>query len=419
MKYILHIFLMLLILAGCSTPQTTKRSEPVVKDAVVGSDADFEDVLQFAFDDKGLDLTIKMSFDEELSELKMTVTGTRQLLVFRSDITYNRTFKKAFFGKRYLNPDKLPYPVLVQPNTRFCLSKELWKSFPKLRSAHLFNKWLGKTSKDFRIITPSTTTEETPEATLVVDSIVQRFKVAPGATGGTIQLRNILAMDQLGDPVANVKQKRDPKQKVTYNIVADNDLNLTYKVKLKRDPCFGRDAETDSLLTVLFKIRKDYRQFAASCPNGKAESREQVGVFNQHRQYLLAKYAAITDSSECSNIQSTYNYYNQYIDSIKQAKCVYIPPKVDKKGGSEAAPATPLSADMLLDAARRLDNTVSRYLVTRDAMEIYDLTKLGREIMRTTDAVVKERVATTPEQQRALAIYRRAREYFNTVVLKM
>lgn len=417
MRYI-YIFITLLILAGCSTPQATKRTEPVVKEAVVGSDADFEDVLQFPFDDKGLDLTIKMSFDEELSELKMTLTGTRQLLVFRNDVVYNRAFKKAFFGKRYLNPDKLPYPVLVQQNTKYCLSKDLWKSFPKLRSAHLFNKWLGKVSNDFKVITPTTTTEETPEATLVVDSIVQRFKVNPNATGGTIQLRNVLAMDQLGDPVANVKQKRDPKKKVTYSIVADNDLNLTYKVKLKRNPCFGKDAEIDSLLTILFKIRKDYRQFEASCPNGKAESREQVGVFNQHRQYLLAKYAAIADSSDCSDIQSTYNYYNKYRDSIKTAKCVYIPPKVVKPA-AEAVAATPLSADMLLDAARRLDNTVSRYLVTRDAMEVYDLTKLGREIVRTTDAIIKERTATTPEQQRALAIYKRAREYFNTVVLKM
>ena len=77
-----------------------------------------------------------------------------------------------------------------------------------------------------------------------------------------------------------------------------------------------------------------------------------------------------------------------------------------------------ISPDVLLAAARRLDNLVALASVTKDPVEIRDLIAQGREIMSTMQAILQEKGVRTPEQRDALGIFRRAEDYFRKSMLK-
>ena len=77
-----------------------------------------------------------------------------------------------------------------------------------------------------------------------------------------------------------------------------------------------------------------------------------------------------------------------------------------------------MSPEVLLTAARRLDDLVALLAVTKDPIERRDQIAQGREVMDVMNATIAEKGIRGEEQQAALAVFRRASDYFRAIVLK-
>lgn len=419
-------------LSSCSKKVTT-YSEPVNKTAFVSQDSAYIDTIQLPFDSKGVDIAVKMEFDEPSNVLTLTVKGTRRVFVFRDDTYYKKVFHNRFLGMSVMRPLKLSYPVLVQPGTKVYLSKNVKKSFASPARKHMFNNWLGEFSKNFSLVVPALTSDDPTETALVCDSIVQRFNVDPNATQGTIKLRNLLVIDKLSEKplpkkaaaalgavmaaaktnAAMLKTTKPAK----WIISNDKDINTTYNIRLLRNPCFGLEAEKDSTLDRLFDIMNAYHNLVSSCPGGTVESKAALQVFRQHKYFLRSQFKHCTDSSACTEIQSNITEYNKYVDSIRNAQCTYVPP-IDQTAIGSKVLGTGVSPQYLLDTAHRVDNIVAQYTLATDAAQIHDLIISGHEIIRLMNRTIKEKGIRNDNQRSALAEFRKAEAYFNRVVLR-
>ena len=401
-----HIFTtVLLMLALCAAKAQPKEQQ--VKEAAVADGNLFEDIVNIPFDDKGLDLTVHMTFDEVNNELTLSLVGSRQLFVFQQDTQRKKAFT-GFWSRRTLRPERLGYATLTEPKTKYKLTSAVVKSFSKPRKKHLFNKWLTSVSSNLTPVEASVTQ-------LTPDSIVQKFLVAPTATKVSFTLRNILVLDPK-EEMAAAEEKRNKGKTLHHRFVLDNDLSTTYNVTIKRDPCLFMQPAIDSVNTKIADIRGAYHRLRKSCSTGKATSQTEVNIFNQHRQYLLSQYIPIADSTHCGNLMKAYTAYNNYVDSIANAPCIYI--SIDNSP-SALSSSIGVSAETLLSAAKRLDDIVATIMVSQDATEIRDLRNLGRDIMRIVNANVSSKGLRNVEQRKAFAVFRKAEEYFLSVTMKL
>lgn len=405
----------IMLLASCATTKKEYKI-PDPKNATVGDGSPFQDKLQFPIDDKGLDLNVNLFFDEEENILTLSLSGTRQLMVFRQDVFYGTVFKHPFLQPRTLEPKKLPYPVLVKPNMKITLAKNVWKGFNGKRNWHIFNNWLTGVSKEMKLIEPSTMTNETPEATLIVDSIVQRFSVDPKATKVAFTLRNLLVVDKDGMALATAQQKRTPSMKELYKIVSDNDLNITYLVNIQRNPCFDKDAEIEAAEAKVAEVRNAWTNLHNACPKGIVNSKQEQGIFNQHRSFLMSQFPAITDSTACTQLQDAYDRYNLYVDSIAKAPCLYVRALSDLEKNEKGGVVVGVSAGAILEAAHRIDNIVSQIVVSRDAAQTHDLTLTGRDIINNITKAAHKNGLSNQEQKEAYKVFLKAKKYFQTVI---
>lgn len=407
-----------MLLGACASQKAAERKSPEVKAALVSQDSPYVDKLQIPFDDKGVDIDVSLLFDETENILTLNVKGSRQLMVFRNDVYSGDVFHHSFLGKRRLVPSKLPYPVLVQPNMKVILSDGVWKSFNKKRSRHLINSWLTGTSKELTPITPTIATNDSPEAALVVESLAQRFRVDPNATEASITLRNIFVIDKDGKIVSPLEIKRNPSAKLKYEIVCEKDLNLTYNVKIQRNPCFGQDSLIERTKARINDVKTAYSNLRKACPDGTVSSTQELGVFNQHRSFLLSQFPCITDSSACAAVQEAYTQYNAYVDSIKACPCVYVKPLPAPGTDGNGMPAIGVRASYILDMAHRLDNIVAQIMVSRDATQIHDLINSGNTIVQSLAKAVRDKGLINIEQRAAYQEFLKARSYFRSAALR-
>lgn len=407
-----------LIMLLCSCASTKREFQvPAPKPALVSEEKAFSDKLQLPFDEKGFDLNVNMAFDEENNLLTLSLTGTRQLMVFRQDLYLKQIFRHTHRRARRLEPSKLPYPVLIQPRLKVTMAKGVWKGFHKKRRNHLFNNWLGSVSPELQPIAPSFRTDDHPEATLIADSVVQRFRVSPDATKASFTLRNILVVDRDGKAVAPMQQKRTPSKRIKYRIVHDKDLNLTYDIQIRRNPCFGQDSVIVATVQRLQQLKRSYTNLHEACPTGIVYSSQEQGVFNQHRQFLLSQFPYIKDSTACETLQQLYDQYNLYVDSITYVPCTYIKP-VTVEAETEGRNHVGVKAGSLLDVAHRLDNIAAQIMVARDEVQKHDLIVTGQGIIQTTMQAVQQKGLIDDEQRKAYDMFLKARSYFNSTIIR-
>lgn len=363
----------------------------------VSDSARFEETLQYPFDDKGLELRLRISFDEENNRLELVLVGSRTLMAFRQDVRYRDVFG---FG-RVMKPEKLPFQVLVPPGSKYHLNGSVWKGFRKKRKNHIFNNWLENVSAELTQIQPATSGIRSAEAMMVTDSIVQRFNISRDAVDACLTLRNLMVTD-----VGKVHKKTG---KVRYDIVLDQDLNTSYHVIIQRNPCFRTRPLIDSIKARTYALSEIYRKLVASCPDGVASSVEEGDIFNQHRLFLLSRYPAIEATHECQGVQDVYDRYNALRDSLEKTPCSYSPDDLQKM---KKIQGKVLNAEVLVNTARSLDLLVSKILLTSDVRERLDLIDMGDEMIRSIDDSLSEREVVGADIDVAKALYRRAKSYF-------
>ncbi|MDO4949209.1 MAG: hypothetical protein Q4E55_03440 [Bacteroidales bacterium] len=390
-----------LFMACCAALAQAQETKNVRVDA----DTPYQEKIQIAFDDKGLELDLTLAFEEAADELVLTLSGNRDFMAFRQDVSYNDVFTHPFLGKRRLHAEKLQYKVLVEPNSKYYLRESVYKSYRKKRRHHLINAWVEPNSASLTIACPATylptSATDSPQTLpkLSQKILTQRFKVNPEASDVTLRIRNIMVVDVL----------KDTQKGREYEIVFDHDLDLTCRVALARNPCHGQQEALAVMKAKLMDIRKAYRKLHQICPSGKVESAEEVGVFKQHQEFLLSKFQPIETKSSCADVNMVRDSYNNYVDSIESLKCA-VPVELTEEGS--VLYGTGISPEALVRAARQLDKLVAQNLVAKNELERRDIYFMGRDIINVTKQGVEEKGIYNEEQRRAYGIFDTAAKYF-------
>lgn len=361
------------------TAQTIKRIE-------VSQDRSFTDHVSLQEDTKDKDLMVKFVFDEYKNSLTVNLISYRSLFVFRENARYKQIIKR-----RKLKPDKFSYVVDADKGATFKFTKSLKSSIKRPRKKHVFRRWI-----DYDGLQPAPA-----EYKMVNDYIAQTFDILQNATGVSITLRDILLMDESG-------KSRPLKKK--YDLSFRKDLDRTYYIAIKRNPCFGKEEETGMSQKSREGVQQAYQSLLRRFKQGTSRnSRESVDLFYQMKELLLKQYLPHTDQHACMETQQNWDIYNCCVDSIRKLECRYQPNPVEDEDGRQG-----VSPDFLLEKAHLLDKTVSQWLLTNDKAERKDLIERCKGIMAEVKAAVVELGLGGGKQQAAMNIYQQAVNYYKT-----
>ena len=353
-----------------------------VKNITVSQKASYTDHISLQEDSRDMDLMVKFIFDEQANTLTVSLLSYRSLFVFREDTRYSQAMKG-----RCLIPENLPYVVETVPDGKFRLSRALKKSVPKPRKKYVFKRWI-----EYAGLQPAPM-----EYKIVNDYIEQVFDVLNKRSFVTITLRDLFVMEHKGTSARTLNN---------YELFFRKDLNTRYQIEIQRDPCTGLEDELLAAQKACASIEKGYSTIKNRY-EGKTISKTSLPVFEELKDILIKQYPPKEVESPCPDVQETWEIYNSYIDSVKLMKV-----NVMDDGGKAAAPSVPIDEKVVLSQARIIDKSVSRWLLTSDALERRDLEKRCQDIIKDVTAMINSGSATTEIQKKAVQIFRNAERYF-------
>lgn len=392
-KAIATIGIMVLLTLGLSAQN--------VKTITVSADAPYEETIDVPCDDKGLSMVLRMTYDEEYDILSMSLTPNRNVVFFRDNVIHRDIFK----CKKRLRPERLGYGVLVTPKAKYKIYGSVFRSYEKKRKEHLYNQWLGNVSDNLTLLPPAITEAGPATPLITIDSIYQKFKIEGKAEKVSFRIRNVLTID-----LAKYNKKCHSS---IYKITSDNDLNMTCKVTIKRNPCYGTDAEIAEMEDNIKKITKSYEMLKSACPDGVAKSDTEQRVFREHKYYLLSQYPLADTSTACEKMKAVSIRYNIMVDSIMQAPCAVINDTLTKIIQERHK----LNPEILVTAARSLDELAVRYIESNDRYMRADIKKEGRAIISDINKQIKNHGVGGKDANKALKLYRNAAAYFKKITI--
>ena len=341
-------------------------------------------------DSKDMDVMVKFVFNEELNTLTVSVISYRMLFVFWDNTRFN-----SVITNRKLHSEKLPYVVNDNSSDHFCLSKTFCKSLTRPHRKYVFKKWvevegLQPVDKDIK---------------LVNEYIEQTFDIQGKRSSVTISMHDLMFMDK-------VKQKGLSHY---YEITFGKNLNIKYQVAIQRNPCFGLEEEVSAANNSLSAIQKSYAIFKKNYGSGKVGDEGSLKTFKDMQTTLAGQFPKNNNVSPCPDIQQMRNQYNLIVDSIQNLKVIVENNTSDVMAAIGGEEGRALNAKFILSNARLLDNTIARWLVSEDKMEREDLAGQCRDIIKDTSVMIGNAHTHTPEEQNAVALFRKAEQYFYKV----
>ena len=379
---------LLIVIAMCL--QTVLLQAQTVKNITVSQTDSYTDHLALQKDSKDMDVMVKFVFNEEMNTLTVSVISYRTLFVFWDNTRY-----KGVVKNRKIHLDKLPYVVNSNSSDRFRLSKAFCRSLPRPHRKYIFKKWIEMES-----VQPVD-----HEIKMVNDYIEQTFNIQGKRSSVTVSLHDLMLMDL-------VKQKGLSRR---YEITYGKDIDTKYQVFIQRNPCFGLDEEVSAANNSLAAIRKSFSAFKKSYGNGKVNDEGGMKTFKELQATLAAQFPKNDNSSPCPDIQQARDQYNLLADSIQDMKVSISASVSDALGAVGGEEGRALNAKLILANAHQLDNTVARWLVSKDEMEREDLVTQCRDIIKDTSVMIGSGRARTQEEQNAVALFRKAEQYFYKV----
>ncbi len=387
----LHIKTLLLTLALCcpllALAQTTKE-------ITVSQNNPYTDHLSLKEDSKDMDLMAKFVFNEPTNTLSVYLISYRDLFVFQTDTPC----RQAVRWKR-LKPEKLPFVVNAEPGAKYRFAKDYWKSLPKPRRKHMFEKWV-----EYSGLTPIPA-----EYKMVNDFVQQDFNILNNADAVTLTLHDVMMVDQ--------EATNKPALKKRYDIVWGKDLNITYHIYIERNPCFGMEKDSTAAAKALASITAGYKNLASRFGSGIVSDRESLANFKEMKQLLMGQFPVKTDKSPCSIVQAQWDAYNQYADSISNMTCrirTQVVSGTGSAGGTGGVSSAGINAGYILTQARRIDDAVSQWIVSKDPTERSDLKKRCQEIIQMMKDTTRRKGANA-SQANAIRVFNEAVRYYNTI----
>lgn len=369
--------------------QAVNLHAQMTKSIVVSHKVSSADQLSFNEETKEQDLTVKFFFDEDSNTLKVVLTSPKPLFVFWADTRY----KDVFSCRRWLQTENLPYEVSSKTADRFRATKSFRKSLKRPRRKHLFKRWLE--SDELKPV------EKTLH--MVNDSIVQTFSIPDrNISSITLRLHEVMTLNEVG-------KKGFGRQ---YEITQGKDFNMKYRVTILRNPCLGLDDDVSLAESSLDAIKTTFSIFKKKYATGRVSDEESRNAFREAKAALMGQFPAIKAVSPCPDIQQARDQYNLFADSIRKFD-VKLEPIVTVNTEVEVKE---LNIQTILSNTRQLDRMVARWLGSKDDIERDDLVSQCLNTIKETSALIGNNEGQTPEERNAIALFRKARQYFNKVV---
>lgn len=354
-----------------------------VRDIVVYFDKSYTDHIALSSDSRDMDLMVKFIFDEEENQLTVSLISYRYLFVFRQDVRYANVIHN-----NRLEPEDLPYIVEFPEKCRFILSKNFRNSIPKPHKDYIFTKWI-----EYRGLQPIAMKYK-----MINDYIEQTFDVTNYGKNVTVTLGDVYVLDK-------TPSKKFPDD---YTFVAGKNLNIEYRITIIRNPCFGLDSETELANNSLEAISKAYRNFNGAYKSGEVETEEALKNFNEMKEVLTTQFQPKHSDTPCPDLKEVWDKYDMYVDSIKSVNCNLKVKEGIQNGFSNFDP-TEISV-----LARQIDRNISRWLMSKDNVERQDLVKECEDIISEVNGMIGKSSGNTPEQKKAVSLFRQAEAYFRT-----
>ena len=358
-----------------------------VRTITVAQGKSYTDHISLKPDSKDMDLMVKFVFNEDANTLTVTLISYRSLFVF-----WDNGHFKPLIKRRKLRPAKLPYVVAFDPADKYYVTKLVKASIPQPRKEFIFHRWI-----DYDGLQPAPI-----EYKMENDFIAQTFDVMNKRTQVSVTLRDVFLID-----------KTEKKKYNRYDIPFGRDLNQQYQITIERNPCFGLETEVEGAQKALESVTQSYTSLKNKYGTGIVASQESKKIFDEMKATVQNQFQPKDVQSPCPDVQTAWDQYNQYVDSIAAMKVVVEGPKGVGGGG-----LSPDDLKILMIKARQIDQTVSRWLVSVDPIEQQDLITQGQGAIKAGNDLIGSRTGTTAEQKRVLATFRAAERYFNSTCLK-
>lgn len=359
-----------------------------VRDIVVSYNKSFTDHVSMASDSRDMDIMVKFVFNEDKNQLTVSLISYRYLFVFSSDVRFGNVIHH-----NRLEPEDFPFVVDFPEKSRFIVSKDFIKSIPKPRKNYKFNKW----------ITYSGLQPVPTKYKMVNDYIEQKFDITNYGDFATVTLGDVFVMDK-------TPSKKHPDD---YTIVASKDLNLEYRITIVRNPCFGMDDETELATNALSAVAEGYTTFKNLFGSRVVANEKELMNFTNMKSVLKKQFQAKNSDSKCPDLKSIWDKYDCYVDSISVLNC-----EIKSTEGQEKGVALNFDATEITTLARQIDRNVSRYLASKDNVEKQDLIKECKDIISEVNSLIGTSTGYTPEQRKAVSLFRQAATYFRNTCEK-
>lgn len=380
MKFLNYIIYGLITFYFCSSlnAQTVKQIE-------VAENAPYVDHISLKPGTTDMDLLVKINFDEPNNSLIVSLVSYRKLFVFQDNVRYSHVVR---FNK--LRPSKLPYVVKSDEKARYKMTRPLRKSI-KPKRKHIFKSWIK-----YEGLQPQPT-----EYKMVNDYIEQKFDILHKVADVSITLRDILVMNE-----------QISQGKMKYDLFSQTNLDRTYHISIKRDPCFGKEDAIQTTANLVENIKAGFsalnQKFGS---NSSLNTSESEAIFNEMKALLLKQYPKKEETSTCSDIQANIETYNKYVDAIQNMQCKF---KIAKEKHNVILE---LSAEYILSMARKIDNNTNKWLLSSDNIEKNDLEVTCNQIIDSIETHVQQATDISHDQQVALDIFNKAKIYFRQTCL--
>lgn len=381
-KTIKHIFFVLLLSFAVSIGKAQ-----TVRNIVVSYDKSFTDHVSLASDSRDMDLMIKFIFNEDKNQLTVSLISYRYLFVFRENARY-----KNIIRRNRLYPDNLPYVTDFPDKSRFFLSSQFRKSIPKPHKEYMFTRWI-----DYNGLQPVPM-----EYKMINDYIEQKFDITNYGNNVTVRLGDVYVMDK-------TPKRKHPDD---YTIVAGKNLNIEYSITIIRNPCFGMENEIQLAENTMTAVQKAYRNLKTSYKSRKVESEAALKTFNNLKYILLSQFPKKNSDSSCPDLKEAWDSYDTYVDSISAMNCTLV--LAEDTGGTNPD----FDPTDIYSLARQIDRNISRWLISKDNVERQDLVKECEDIIEEVNRMIGRSGGSTPEQKKAVNIFRDAEAYFKETCVR-
>lgn len=361
----------------------------IVREITVSYDKSFTDHVSLSSDSRDMDLMVKFIFNEVENQLTVSLISYRYLFVFREDVRYGNVIHH-----NRLDPEDLPYVTKFPENSRFFLSKQFRNTIPKPQKDHVFSKWI-----EYRGLQPIPL-----KYRMINDYIEQIFDITNYGKNVMVKLGDVFVLDKTPS-----KKHLDD-----YTFVAGKDLNIEYRINIVRNPCFGLESETQLATNMLDAVSKAYNGFSEKYKSGEVESESELKTFSELKQVLLTQFKPKESASPCPTLKETWDSYDSYVDSLSAVNCFV---KSDQIAGGKGIKSN-FDPGEITVLSRQIDRNISRWLLSNDVREKQDLVKECEDIITEVNGLIGDSQGNTPEQKKAVSVFRQATAYFRNICLK-